>query len=551
MLRTVLLILAAPLTQVARGADSPGVAKQTLMVPMRDGVRLATDLYLPVPGGSNYPVILARTPYNKNGIAGMAAESVRRGYALAVQDVRGRFESEGENLPFDQDHRDGADTTAWIVKQPWSNGRIGTWGGSAGAITQMQLASSGTPHLDCMHLTVGGPSQYHDLTYSGGVFRKSMIEDWIRVTKFNSNALPRWVAHPVYDTYWRERDAGLKYAKVNVPAVHIGGYWDIFAQGVIDAFQGYQTRGGPHARGTQKLLLGPWTHGVLQDKAGELKFSNARRPPNGVHDTWKWFDHWLKGETNGVDRLPAVTYYVIGDAFDTNAPGNVWRTADRWPPVPTADEQWYLHGSRKLTRAKPSVTRKPAAHTPPPELSYDYNPKDPAPTVGGIQLTIPAGPIEQRTREGRPDVLVFTGEVLEQPLEMTGRVRARLWVASDAPDTDFFVTLCDVYPNGKSYNLCEGRLRARFRSGFERERLLQPGKVYPLDIDLWSTSVIFNRGHRLRVQISSSSAPGFDPNPNTGAPFRANDATRIARNTILLDRDYPSHLILPIATRQR
>ncbi|MBL9170272.1 MAG: CocE/NonD family hydrolase [Verrucomicrobiales bacterium] len=526
--------------------------RETILVGMRDGVRLATDLYLPEPAAGRYPVILVRTPYNKTGLLGLAADCVKRGYALAVQDVRGRYESEGENLPFYTDQRDGADTTAWIVKQPWSNGRIGTYGGSAGAITQMQLAASGTPHLDCLHLTVGAPSQYHDLAYSGGVFRKSLVEDWLRATKFNSNALPRWVAHPTFDTFWKERDAALRYRRVNAPAVHVGGYWDIFAQGTIDAFVGYQTKGGPRARGHQKLIMGPWTHGVFQDKAGEFKFTNAKKPPGGVQDSWKLFDRWLKGVTNGFEQLPAVTYYVVGDTMDPSAPGNVWRTAEKWPPVPTIDEKWYLHPDHTLSATRPVAqspnrgpTQKTQADT--GSLSFTYDPLNPAPTVGGIQLTIPAGPMDQAKREGRDDVLVFTSEAISDPVEFTGRVRAHLWVSSDAPDTDFFVTLCDVYPNGKSYNLCEGRLRMRFRDGFEREKRMQPGKVYPVNIDLWSTSVIFNRGHRLRVQVSSSSFPGFDPNPNTGDGFRENSRTQVARNSVLLDRNHPSHLTLPRA----
>lgn len=504
---------------------------------MRDGVNLAIDVYLPSTN-SSYPVILARTPYNKKSIGNLGADAARRGYALAVQDVRGRYESEGENLPFDRDMTDGFDTAEWVSTQPWCNGRIGTWGGSAGAITQLQLAASGSKRISALHLTVGAPSQYHDLVYTGGVFRKSLAEDWIRATKFASNALPRWVEHPVYDAYWKGRDAALHYGSANAPAIHIGGYWDIFAQGTIDAFNGYQAHGGPKARGQQKLVMGPWTHGVLQEKAGELKFRDAKNPPAKVHDAWRWYDRWLKGESNGVERLPAVTYYVVGDVNDASAPGNVWRTADAWPPVPTVARRWYLHADKSLGTAAPGADEA---------LSYTYDPTQPAPTVGGIQLTIPAGPMDQAAVESRPDVLVFTGAPLAAPLEVTGRVRAKLWISSDAPDTDFFVTLCDVYPDGKSYNLCEGRLRTRFRDGFEKEKLMQPGKVYPIDIDLWSTSVIFNRGHRVRVHVTSSSAPGFDPNPNTGERFRASAASRPARNTVLVDSRHPSQIILPEA----
>jgi hypothetical protein len=534
---TAILLTASGFLSVPAAAPAESPAPHLERVAMRDGVRLATDVYLP---GTNaaWPVILARTPYSRRVIGGFATDGLRRGYAIVVQDVRGRFDSEGENLPFDRDRDDGADTVAWLARQPWCNGHIGTWGGSAGAITQLQLASSGTPHLDCMHLVVGAPSQYLDLAYSGGVFRKALVEDWIRATRFASNALPRWVAHPTFDAFWKERDAALRYSKVHSPAVHIGGYWDIFAQGTLDAFNGYQTRGSGLARGHQKLVMGPWTHGVLSEKAGDLRFPGAKKPPGGVHDAWRWYDHWLKGETNGIDALPAVTYYVIGDVNDPAAPGNVWRTASAWPPVPTAPQSWFLHEDHSFSISAP---RSDGA------LSYTYDPTNPVPTMGGIQLTIPAGPKDQQSVESRPDVLVFTSEVLPEPVEVTGRVGARLWVSSDAPDTDFFVTLCDVYPDGKSYNLCEGRLRARFRDGFEQEKLLKPGRVYHLDVDLWSTSVVFNRGHRLRVHVTSSSAPGFDPNPNTGARFRADAITRPARNTVFLSPGRPSQLILPVA----
>lgn len=532
------LQLLAPVFR-SRAADATA-SRQTFNVPMRDGVLLSIDVYLPSTHGS-FPVVLARTPYNKRGIGNLGADASRRGYALAVQDVRGRYESEGENLPFDRDMDDGFDTAEWVAKQSWCNGSIGTWGGSAGAITQLQLGASGSKRITCMHMTVGAPSQYHDLTYTGGVFRKSLVEDWIRATKFASNALPRWVEHPVYDDYWKGRDAGLRYGKVNSPAIHIGGYWDIFAQGTIDAFLGYQNHGGSKARGQQKLILGPWTHGVLQEKAGELKFRDAKNPPGNVQDAWRWYDHWLKGESNGVDHLPAVAYYVIGDVKDPSAPGNVWRTANSWPPVPTKAERWYLHADRTFSRAIPGKSDA---------LSFTYDPSKPAPTVGGIQLTLPAGPMDQAAVESRPDVLVFTAAALAEPLEVTGRVRAKLWIRSDAPDTDFFVTLCDVYPDGKSYNLCEGRLRTRFREGFERQNVMQSGKVYPIDVDLWSTSVIFNRGHRIRVHVTSSSAPGFDPNPNTGERFRSSSNTRLAKNSVLVDSTHPSQLILPVAVRR-
>jgi hypothetical protein len=515
-------------------------APESHQVPMRDGTRLGTDVYLPE-GRPPFPVILLRSPYNKALGRDIGATGAKAGYATVIQDTRGRFGSEGENLPFHADgwaeHWDGFDTVEWVARQAWCNGKIGTFGGSALGITQLQVAGSGTDKLTCQHITVAAPNLYEGGIYRGGVFRKALTEDWLRVSLFSPEALKIWTAHPTYDAYWRGRDVTTRFRQINLPAVHIGGYFDIFAQGTIDAFLGYQSQGGPRARGQQKLLMGPWTHGVLTEKAGELTFPGAKRPPNGVHDQMRWFDYWLKGISNGIAGLPPVTYYVMGDVTDTNAPGNVWRTANQWPPLQTRLTRYYLQEDRTLSTTKP---RRASS------LTYTYNPQDPAPTVGGYELTLPAGPRDQRALENRPDVLVFTSDPLRAPLEVTGRVRARLYAASDAPDTDWLMKLCDVYPDGRSFNLGEGILRARCRKSLERERLLQPGHAERFDLDLWSTSIVFNRGHRLRVLLTSSSAPGYDPNPNTGAPFRSSDETRPARNTVQLSRRHPSHILLPI-----
>lgn len=505
------------------------------MLPMRDGVKLATDIHKPQETNS-YPVILARTPYNKNSLDAIGGDALRRGYIFVAQDCRGRFASEGENLPFNLDGPDGFDTLEWLAKQPWCNGKIGTWGGSAGAITQFQMIASDTDKIASQHLTVGAPNLY-DVVYINGVLRKALVEDWLRGAQWSSNALQRWVSHPAYDDYWRTRDAALHYKSANAPALHIGGYWDIFAQGTIDAFVGYQENGGPNARGKQRLVLGPWTHGVLQEKAGELKFPNGKSPPGQVHDAWKWFDLTLKSSTANINTAPAVTYYVIGDVDDPNAAGNIWRTADRWPPVKTEPTEYFLGEDRTLSKSAPG-TAEP--------LGYTYDPASPVPTIGGIQLTIPAGPMHQKAVEERPDVLVFSSTRLIAPMEVTGRVRARVWISTDVPDTDLVARLCDVYPDGRSFNLCEGAIRTRFRERPAPEKLLEPGKPYPIEIDLWSTSVIFNTGHRFRLQITSSSAPGLDPNPNTGAALRVNAEARKAKINVYVDSKHPSHLLLPV-----
>jgi len=544
-----LLLAASPLTfsrlpSQGTGTETPAKpTRQTHKIAMRDGVNLATDVYLPL-GNGPFPVILARTPYNKDGGQSLASSFTSRGYALVIQDTRGRYASEGENRAFETDgwadgKQDGHDTMAWIVRQPWCNGKVGTWGGSALGITQYLLAATNPPNLICQYVIVGTPSLFQ-AAYRGGVFHKALVEDWLRITRFDPSQLKTWVAHSTEDDYWKARDLTARWKQVNAPAVHVGGWYDIFTQGTIDAFLGYQTRGGKGARGRQKLIMGPWTHGVNQQKAGQFTFPpNAVKPPNEFGDQWRWYAHWLQGEDNGIDREPAVAYYVMGDTVDPNAPGNVWRTASSWPP-PSKPTPYYFRADHTLSPTKPEQKET--------FLEYAYDPKNPVPTTGGNHLTLPSGAMDQKAIEIRPDVLVFTSAPLQEPLEVTGRVRVRLWVSSDAPDTDFTAKLCDVYPDGRSMNICDGILRARFRKSLRAPEMMQPGKVYPIEIDLWSTSILFNKGHRLRVQVSSSNAPAYDPNPNTGEPFRASGKTRVAHNRVYLDRRRPSHILLPIAT---
>lgn len=523
---------------------TPSVQTQTLALPMRDGVRLATDVYLPE-GKPPFPVILIRTPYDKQALKSIGEDGARRGYAMVIQDTRGRFASEGANLPFEGDgwwenRADGVDTVIWIARQAWCNGRIGTWGGSALGINQLMLAGAGVRQLTCQHITVAEPN-LHQALFPGGVFKKSLVEDWLRATRHAPDALQHWTRHPAYDDFWRTRDVNRRYRYVNAPAAHIGGYYDIFAQGTLDAFIGYQTRGGRGARGKQKLLMGPWAHGVLQKKVGELEFPNADQPPCTFHDPWRWFERYLKGLPNGVENEPAVVYYVMGAVGEPNAPGNEWRTATRWPPLPTRATPLFLHGDRSLQFSKPRAASAP--------LGYLYNPQNPVPTLGGRELSIPAGPRDQRAIESRPDVLVFTSAPLTKPIEVIGRVKAVLYVACDAPDTDFIVRLCDVYPDGRSYNIAEGVLRMRYRESLSQEKPLQVGKVYRVEVDLWTTAIVFNKGHRLRVHVTSSSYPAYDPNPNTGEPFRASERQRPAQNTVYCTPEYASCVLLPVVIK--
>jgi predicted acyl esterase len=512
---------------------------QTFMVAMRDGTKLSTDVYAPE-GEGPWPVALMRTPYPKSGQwasdTGKAANE--KGYVLVVQDVRGRGDSEGNNwIIFGNDgwgeHKDGFDTVAWIGKQSWCNGKIGTWGGSALGITQNMLAPTHPPHLVCQHVAAAFSDFYAHCAYPGGAWRKSLLETWLAANKITEHNQDAFLAHPRYDAFWEELNALPLAEKVNTPAVYVGGWYDCFCQGIVDTFMAVQARGGPKARGKCRLIMGPWAHGIFK----ELEYPDASY--GKAADPWPWLDYRLKGEKNGLEDAPAVEYYVMGDPEDKDAPGCEWRAADSWPP-PSAATPYYLHADGRLDKRKPEEGEA--------SRSYDYDPRNPVGTIGGGNLVIPVGPMDQRKVEKRPDVLVFTSDVLPAPLEVTGRIKAKLWVSSSAKDTDFTAKLCDVYPDGRSMLVADGILRARYRKSFREEHLLKPRQVYEIEVDLWSTSLIFNKGHRIRVAVSSSNYPRFDTNPNTGGPVNAAQEPVVATNTIHLDASRPSHIVLPVCT---
>lgn len=540
LIAVALLLLAALLT----GRQQPPISRpveQTAMVAMRDGVRLATYVYLP-PGGGPAPVILARTPYSKLAFAGAAEYFSKLGYAVVVQDVRGRFNSEGENLPFEADgwwgHRDGYDTLEWIATQPWCNGKIGLSGGSAAGIAEILAAASGSRRIACEWIAIA-PLELYRAIYPGGIFKKAMIERWLAENQFDADARRIWTAHPTYDRYWQRRDPSRRLDRIDCPAIHLGGWFDIFQPGTIDAFVGFQSKAGPRARGAQKLVLGPWAHQISFARTGELNFPGSGSPPGDLLNVLRWYDHYLKGLDNGIEKAPAVTYYVMGDVSDPAAPGNTWRTADSWPPFPTRATPFYLQADHSLSQRPEAGNRS---------LSYDYDPNHPVPTIGGPQLNLPSGPRDQRAIEGRADLLVFTSEELSQPMEITGRVSVELWASTDQPDTDFFARLCDVYPDGRSFNICEGGVRARLRESTTKAVAVEPNRPYRFNLDLWSTSLIINRGHRLRLHITSSSFPGYAANPNSGVGYPRFVAPRPAHNTIYTGPSHPSRLLLPLAT---
>ncbi|MEX2287262.1 MAG: CocE/NonD family hydrolase [Planctomycetaceae bacterium] len=507
------------------------------MVAMRDGTKLATVVYRPAKNEQPLPVVLARGPYGTFGEP-VGKTICDKGYVLVSQDMRGRHKSQGSDaVVFHNDgwskNRDGHDTIDWIAKQKWCNGNVATWGASALGITQNMLAPEAPEALKAQYVGVAFSNMYEQGAYQGGVFRKSLLEQWLQSQKFDPESLRTFVAHPRYDDFWAELSPESVAQRVHAPAIYMGGWYDIFLQGTINSFVTVHNQGAGKARGNCRLIIGPYAHGTFD----ELKYPEKSNKRPLADDPFRFYDYWLKGTDNGVPDDKPVNYYVMGDPEDSAAPGNIWRSAENWPP-PFKPRTLYFHSVGRLAAEVPSAADA--------RLTYEYDPAHPVPTVGGQNLFLPKGPMDQRKVELRDDVRVFTTEALTEPLEVTGRIIAKLFVSSDCPDTDFTVKLCDVYPDGRSMLVTDGILRARYRTSFREEEFLEQGRVYELSVDLWSTSLIFNKGHRVRVAVSSSNAPRFEPNPNTGKPFRADDETRVATNTLHVSSTSPSAIILPI-----
>jgi predicted acyl esterase len=510
--------------------------RTTYMVSMRDGVKLATDVYRPIFRSSPHGTILIRTPYNKDTIAIVGILGLLRGWPVVIQDMRGRYASEGIDTGFKNDSADGSDTLVWIVNQSWSNGKIATYGLSALGIVQYCLAGAHPSNLTCQYVQVATPNLYKHAAFQGGEFRKNLVEDWLNDQESN------YLIEEIKDNenftlgYWGNVTLDDNWEDVNVPAIHIGGWYDIFSQGTIEAFIGYQHYAGPGALGKSKLIMGPWTHtGFFLRKQGELTY-----PLNSLDRfSLRMFRDMIRLYTmNGTDEFsswPTVSYYVMGDVDDTAAPGNEWRYADDWP-IPSNEVKWYFHNDRLLTIEPPG---------PDDPLTYMYNPTDPVPTIGGKNLFSPAGPYDQSPVENRSDVLVFTSPILEESFEATGPVKAKLFVSSDCPDTDFTVKLTDVYPDGRSMIITDGILRMRNRNGQDHWEFMQPGSIYEVEVDLWSTSYIWNTGHRIRVEVSSSNYPRFLNNPNTADGIGKNTTCNIAHNVLYVDTTHSSYVILP------
>ena len=587
------------------------VVHKNIRIPMRDNVQLTADLYLPARAdkraAGEWPAVLERTPYDKENNATEGRYFARRGYVAVMQDVRGRFESEGEWYPFAKEAPDGYDTIEWIASQPWSDGKVGTIGGSYCGSDQSALATLNPPHLKAMVVAVG-TSNYHtssmrhngalELRFMVYAFRMATtsrqaladpalgaalqedfdrIGEWLTRTPYKKDSsalrlLPsyeQWLLDILgegdFDDYWKQRGYAIDHyyqEHADVPTIYLGGWYDSYARGTTGNYVALSKI----KKSPQRLVMGPWTHGGWGESfAGDVDFG-----PDAVLDDYngfrrRWFDRWLKEIDNGVDHEPPVRYFVMGGGDSRKDRNNrlahlgVWRSADDWPLTSTHYTPYYLHADGTLTPELPTASEP--SH-------YTFDPRDPVPTIGGCisaaPQVMPAGAYDQRGNPrfygcvdglpsaARSDVLVFQTPDLEEDLETTGPLTVHLYASSSAVDTDFTVKLIDVhppnpdYPHGFAQNITDSIIRGRYRNGRDEQEQMEPGKIYPFEIVMYPTSNLFQRGHRIRLDVSSSNFPRFDINPNTGEPLGRERLLTLAENTVYHDPEHPSHIQLPI-----
>jgi len=556
-----------------------GVAMKT-----RDGITLRADIYRPT-GDGKFPTLLERTPYNKDGAADFGRKAVARGYVVVVQDVRGRFTSEGDWYPFKYESNDGYDTVEWAAALPNSNGKVGMFSGSYVGATQMLAAIAHPPHLAGICPVVTASNYHENWTYQGGAFEQWFNESWTsglaqdtlnRTIKAESNALQGikvlplnlypvfnihaaqdgtnmtytlapyfedWLAHPTYDSYWKQWSIEDNYQNIQVPVLTIAAWYDLFQGGSLRNYMGIKAHGGSEAARTgQHLLVTIGGHAGGGRKIGDIDFGPAAEAFDENNVTLDWYDYLFLGKQNEFSDKP-VKIFVMGK--------NIWRDEDSWPLARAQSTPYYLHSVGRAGTASGNGALSTTTPQTEPADSYIYDPADPVPTVGGPLCCdpthLPAGPRNQKDVEARPDVLVFTTPPLEEDMEVTGPVTLDLYAKTSAADTDFTGKLVDVSPDGTAINLTEGILRAKFReSTTAAPKPITPGQVLEYKIDLWSTSNVFLKGHRVRLEVSSPNFPRFDRNLNTGKDASTDNKFVKATNTILHDAAHPSALILPV-----
>ncbi len=575
------------------------IIEKNIDIPMRDGCVLKGDLFRP-DSAEKLPVLLNRTPYDKKFplISSLTLDAIRaanRGYNVVFVDCRGRFASEGVFTCFVDEGRDGYDTIEHLARQPWANGKVGTFGASYMGATQWLAAATRPPSLKAMVPSITA-SDYHDgWTYQGGAFSLFFNVSWtmtslglarlMRERPTNPKAaeelgvvmesidtmrermdhLPLkefpmfragapyffdWLDHPYYDDYWRALSIEERHAEIDVPTLNIGGWYDIFQGGTIRNYNGMRAQAPGAAGRSAALMMGPWHHTLpLSSLVGAVDMGFRSSPISIDLDGVQldWFDHWLKGKANDAAGAPPVRIYVMGR--------NEWRDEKEWPLPGTEWRRYYLHSRGRANSAYGDGALATDAPGSEPPDSFLYNPLNPVPTNGGglccYPNSVPGGAFDQSMVEHRSDVLVYSTEALAEDVEVTGPIKLTLYASSSAPDTDFTAKLVDAGPCGFARNLTDGIIRARVRESQSSPRLMEPGKVYEFTIDMWSTSNLFKAGHRIRLEVSSSNFPRFDRNPNTGHDLFADAETQPALQTIRHDRNYASHLTLPVIPARR
>jgi putative CocE/NonD family hydrolase len=567
-----------PDTEAKPQLEGDGViVKVDVPVPMRDGVRLFADVYLPDATGP-FPVIVTRMPYDKQSDYGMMPALgrfwARQGYAYVAQDVRGRYKSEGRFGRVDE-VSDGYDTIDWIAKQSWCNGTIGATGESYYAYTSWAAAVGQHPNLKSIAVVNITPDLFQR-RFLNGAFRLSAQGGWAlthdghedqslddvdwwhlplismgKAAGLRDSIFTSWISRPVRTEFWNERSFHDKYDRVRIPALHMGGWYDSYPTGTLAGWRGvHEHSPDPQARRQQWVVVGPWDHEHTSAEFADppAPFTKIGRIDigTGASTTYRetllaFFDHTLKGADNGFDETPPVRVFVIGD--------NAWRYEQEWPLARTQYTPYYFHSEGKA-HSGGGGSLEPTPPASQPADSYEYDPADPV--VTGLEGSPweRVGALANRSAiADRPDVLTYTTAPLPEALEITGHVTVALYAASTAPDTDFTAALVDVFPDGYAQLIQEGILRASYRESDAQPTPIEPGRIYRYDIDLWATSYVIQPGHRIRVEISSSNFPRFARNLNTGNPFGMSDEIAVATQTIYHDAEHPSHLRLPLIPR--
>jgi hypothetical protein len=583
---TLTLLCASAWGQAASSAAAGLVIERNVAMKTRDGVTLKADIYRPA-GDGPFPVLLQRTPYNKDTTATLALRAASRGYLFVAQDVRGRYASEGEWYTFKHEINDGYDAVEWAARLPHSNGKVGMVSGSYVGATQMLAAIIRPPHLAGICPVVTASNYHENWAYQGGALEQWFDESWTsslaqdtfshviqqnanavtgstilplkNFPVFNIKAVPDgaqlthtlapyfqdWLDHPTYDSYWKQWSIEDNYQKINVPALTITAWYDIFLGGSLRNYMGLKAHGGTEAaRNGQRLIVAIGGHSGWGRKIGELDFG-----PNAAFDendsTLDWYDYLFFGKQNEFAGNKPVRIFVMGE--------NKWRDEEAWPLERAKNTRYFLHSGGKANSSSGDGALSVEAAPAKAADTFTYDPANPVPTVGGPLCCdathLAPGPFDQKAVEARADVLVYSTPALDRDTEVTGPITLDLYASSSAVDTDFTAKLVDVWPNGYAQNLTEGILRARYRESTSEAKPIVPGQIYEYKIDLWSTSNVFLKGHRIRLEVSSSNFPRFDRNLNTGQPASTDSTFVKAANTVYHDAAHPSALLLPVVPR--